>query len=190
MQISAGAFLPFPPVRGVVLACGLLAFSCSGAEPPCFDGTYEVEFLERLPESDCPEAWSAGWTFTVEPLSVTEKPAVCRTVGLRVIGDAPPRDLGHAVASVVFPYPFIGAGLVDQPLDGDPSECEARTTLGAMIPDVGYTSIAEATQDDAVIWGVYVNDITSACGVTVPNGGRCSDFYRSRMVKIADWSPE
>jgi len=168
----------------------VMAVGCERSDPPCFDGTYEVEFLERLPESDCPEAWAPGWRSTVEPVLVGAKPDVCRSVSLRVIGEPPSRDLGSAVASVVFPYSFIGAGPVEEPLDGDASECEARTDLSAMIPDTGYVDIADAAQDDAVIWGVYVNDISSACGVAIPAGRGCSEFYRSRMTKVADWAPE
>jgi len=166
----------------------ILVPGCARDEPPCFDGTYEVEFLERLPESECPEPWAAGWEFTVEPVSVDTMPARCRTCGLDVVGAPPPRAVGNAFGTV-FPRPIIEAGIVGA-VDGDETACEAVNHLAAYIPDTGYEDVAEAAADDAMVWRVTVNGITDACGVTVPDGGNCTDYYRSRMTKIADWTPE
>lgn len=156
--------------------------------PPCFDGTYEVEFLERLPESDCPEAWAAGWRFTVEPVGVSNRPDRCRTCGLVVVGDPPPRAIGTA-SGKVFPYPVLEAGVVGS-VDGDLTECAAVASMAAMIPEPAYADVATAAAEDAVLWSVPVDGISAACGVTVPAGGGCTDYYRSRMTKIADWDPE
>jgi len=166
----------------------ILVPGCARDEPPCFDGTYEVEFLERLPDSDCPEAWAAGWRFTVEPTGVGSRPDKCRTCGLDIVGDAPPREVAHAGGSV-FSGPGTVAGVV-APIDGDDTTCEAVNHLAAYIPGTVYANVAEAAADDAMIWRVAVNGITDACGVTVPDGGNCTDYYRSRMTKIADWTPE
>jgi len=40
---------------------------------------------------------------------------------------------------------------------------------------------------DAVIWEVPVDDINQACGVTIPEFGYCSEFYRTRMTKVAEF---
>jgi len=166
-----------------------MGVQCAPSErPPCFDGTYEVEFLERLPESDCPEPWATGWRFTVEPVGVSNEPGECRTCGLAVVGDPPPRAVGDAGGSV-FPYPVIEAGLV-RSVDGDDTACEAANALAAYIPDTGYANVADAAADDAMVWRVAINGITAECGVTIPDGGRCTDYYRSRMTKVADWTPE
>lgn len=184
---SSRRFAVAATTTGVALA----VVGCAPTDgPPCFDGTYEVEFLERLPESDCPEPWAAGWRFTAEPVWVAPSPDVCSSVALRVIGDPPPRDLGVAVASAVFPHPIVGAGALEYPLEGDASACEAVTDLWAVFPDVGYANVAESAVDDAVIWGVAVNELTEECGVAIPEGAACTDYYRSRMTKIADWEPE
>jgi hypothetical protein len=162
---------------------------CARDDPPCFDGTYEVEFLERLPASDCPEAWATGWRFTVESVGASSIPqAICRTCGLKIIGDPPPRAVGDAGGSV-YPYPVLEAGLVS-PVDGDSTACEATNHLAAYIPNTGYANVAEAAADDAMVWRVAIGGITSECDVIVPESGGCTDYYRSRMTKIADWTPE
>jgi len=181
-----------PPVssssKALVVGAVLLVPGCARIEPPCFDGTYEVEFLERLPQSDCPEAWAAGWMFVVEPVSVGNRPDRCRTCSLEIKGAPPPRAVGHALGNVSL-QPTIEAGIVSY-VDGDDTACEAVNHLAAYIPDTGYSDVAEAAADDAMIWRVAVNGITDACGVTVPDGGNCTDYYRSRMTKIAEWTPE
>lgn len=186
MSLSSNRLLVIVAATGglplAVVGCG----TTDG--PPCFDGTYEVEFLERLPESNCPEPWAAGWAFTVEPVGVGNRPDTCRACAVEIVGQPPPRAIGTATGKVI-PYPVIEAGVV-QAIDADVTACEAIASVGVFIPDTGYENVAGAAADDAMVWRVAVNDIAAECGVAVPEDGRCTDYYRSRMTKVADWDPE
>jgi len=169
----------------VVTTCtGLL--SCGrGAAAPCFDGTYDVELLDRVDEySTCPAPWASAWAFQVAPTKVSLKGAYgeCSQVALQLEADLLPRNL-------------TGLGIADRgaagAIDGrHPSEdahaCPAWSSLEAHLPP-GAWDVPEAALDDGVLWKMEIIDIDGSCGIPVPDGGRCQDVYRSRMTKVADW---
>lgn len=184
---------------GALARAGLLCFGssvifsdCAGDVygPPCFQASYRVELLERLPESTCKEDWAEAWIFEVEPKSLSASGA-CQQTALEFTGPPPPLHIAN-VAGTPFPGPVEGAGAVATEYPYSGMQCDVRAGLGALLPG-GYEDVAAAVADDAVIWTVPVVNNDSArpdCTALFPPVGHCTNFYRSKMTKIADWDWE
>jgi len=182
----AAATLAEPCLKGlhVIFVCSACVACGSGTAAPCFDGTYEVELLERVDEdSTCPADWASSWSFQVAPKRISLK-------GVR--GHCSPVALGLETS---LPRNFTGLGIgMAGAIDGrypsdDADACPAWSNLEALLP-YGTENVPAAAADDAVLWRMDIIDIDESCGIPRPEGGRCIDVYRSRMTKVADWDAE
>jgi|GEM_PF-3205016 len=172
---------------GLCLA-GIASLLSAHCDPgiPCFDAAYRVEFLERLPESTCEDVWAEGWTFTVNPTGDGEG-AQCRINDLELVEPSLPRSVADGGLSTPFQaVPTLRAGTVTESYTVEaPDGCTVRVALNAWIPE-RFRDVAAAAGEDAMIWEVPVEAINEACGVAIPEKGRCTEFYRTRMTKVAD----
>jgi hypothetical protein len=186
---QASVFLPSAHL-GAKAACGLLALACSpNIAAPCFDGTYDVELLDRVQEySTCPAPWAPASTFRVAPKKISLRGArgECSQVALRLESHLPRNFTGLGTSFLT----KTAAGAIEGRFASeDEAACPAWSSLEAHLPSES-SGVAEAAAHDAVLWKMDVIDIDDTCGIPVPEGGRCTDVYRSRMTKIADWMPE
>lgn len=157
--------------------------------PPCINASYHVEFVERLANSDCPESMVEGWNFDVEPLG-QNPPGECAPVGLSLL-EPPPRSIAPGISPTGngFDPGLRQAGSVASYVVDD-TGCPATTMMSVFIPNEGAKNLEEALLQDTVVWGATTDRITDACGVPMPVHGHCTDYYRARMTKIADWDWE
>jgi hypothetical protein len=175
-------------LRNIAPFCAILSPSCGPhVGTPCFDGTYDVQLLERVDEkSTCPEPWASAWTFQVSPRKVSVKGAYgeCSQVALRLEANLPRNLTGFGVAD------SGAAGAIDGRYPSDSTDaCPAWSGLEAYLL-YGAGDVSEAAADDGVLWKMDIIDIDDSCGIPVPDGGRCTDVYRSRMTKVAEWDGE
>jgi len=153
---------------------------------PCFDGTYDVELVERIADySTCPAPWASTWAFRVVPKGISLRGAYgeCSQVGLHLESSLPRNFTGLGLSYLT----STGAGALEgRYASEDPAACPAWSTLEAHLPNDTW-NVAEAAVDDAVLWKMDVIDIDESCGIPVPEDGRCTEVYTSRMTKVADW---
>lgn len=174
------------PLSLLPSAWGCCLISCSSVAAPCFDGSYDVELLERVEEySTCPAPWVSAWTFRVAPKKISLRGAYgeCSQVALRLDGTLPRNFTGLGSSYLT----STGAGAIDgRYASGDPEACSAWSSLEAHLPAESW-DVAEAAANDAVLWKMEIIDIDETCEIPVPEGGRCRDVYTSRMTKVEDW---
>lgn len=181
-------------VRAGLLSCASsLLLSYCGEEvhgPPCFNASYRVQFVERLPKSDCPNSMVDGWSFDIEPVAYGAS-GTCSPVDLRLL-TTPPRTIrwGVTPTGIGFTPGLREAGGVVGPYEVEDDSCSATTMMVAFIPDKVVANVEEAIAQDTVVWGATTDRISEGCGVPVPEHGYCTDYYRATMTKLADWKWE
>lgn len=174
----------------LALSSSLVLSDCADAVygPPCFDGSYGVEFLERLPESTCTETWVDGWTFVAAPVDLAG-PGDCQPTNLELVAPALPLSVSPNVAGAPYPGTLTTAGLVNEAYLVSGQACDVRARLIVGVPPP-FKDIGSAAQEDAAVWSVPLMNFSKAsdaCVARFPEAGHCTEFYRARMTKLSDW---
>lgn len=191
MQSSASGRVGLPRSQRylgfVPLGWGFALVSCGKTiADPCFEATYDVQLIERVEESStCPAPWASAWTFRVVPQKISLRGAYgeCSQVALHLDSDVPRNFTGFGLSYLT----ATGVGAIDgRYASEDPEACPAWSSLEAHVPHETW-NVADAAADDEVLWKMDIIDIDGTCGIPVPEGGRCTDVYTSRMTKVADW---
>jgi hypothetical protein len=115
----------------------------------------------------------------------------CGIADLELLEPDLPRSVTGGGLTTPYPtVPTLRAGSVTESYPIEAADgCPAQVALTAWIPE-SSRDVAEAAAEDAVLWEVSVVDVNEACGVAVPERGHCTEFYRTRMTKVADLDAE
>lgn len=182
----------------VRLGVGLLPvclIGCGGGGEHCFDGAsdfsiaYEVELLERLPESNCARSvLEPGTTFTVVRTGYyAPAEPLCRKSILGLVAGLEDKDL---VGIGYYPTGALPNSLLPVSPGGEAGfsivvetpECRTRASMNGVSRVVGATADELAAQGSGLVWRVPIYECLQAS--QVQDDAVCTDYFTSRMKKV------